>query len=134
MDVRTTHPNAPSNLAVPLDKLYKRNEDGKKTKYNSKVINTERASFIPLVFSTAGTTAPECDQCHEHIAEIISRRRKESYTDVINYIRSKICFAMLKSILESIHGIRGKEEKKMVQNVAEVAFGLIPEEETYECL
>ena len=134
MDVRITHPNAPSNLAVPLDKLYKRNEDEKKTKYNSRVINTERASFIPLVFSTAGTTAPECDRFHKRIAEIISKRRKERYTDVINYIRTKICFAMLKSILVSIHGIRGKEEKKMVQNVAEVAFGLIPKEDTYECL
>ena len=134
MDVRITHPNAPSNLAVPLDKLYKRNEDEKKTKYNSRVINTERASFIPLVFSTAGTTAPECDRFHKRIAEIISKRRKESYTDVISYVRTKICFAMLKSILVSIHGIRGKEEKKMVQNVADVAFGLIPKEDTYECL
>ena len=26
MDVRIKHPNAPSNLNVPLDKLYKRNE------------------------------------------------------------------------------------------------------------
>ena len=114
MDVRITHPNAPSNLAVPLDKLYKRNEDEKKTKYNSRVINTERASFIPLVFSTAGTTAPECDRFHKRIAEIISKRRKESYTDVISYVRTKICFAMLKSILVSIHGIRGKEEKEMM--------------------
>ena len=40
MDVRITHPNAPSNLNVPLDKLYKRNEEEKKTKYNSRVINT----------------------------------------------------------------------------------------------
>ena len=52
MDVRITHPNAPSNLNVPLDKLYKRNEEEKKTKYNSRIINTERASFILLVFST----------------------------------------------------------------------------------
>jgi hypothetical protein len=36
--------------------------------------------------------------------------------------------------IENGVGIRGKEEKKMVQNVAEVAFGLIPKEDTYECL
>ena len=133
MDVRITHPNAPSNLNVPLDKLYKRNEEEKKTKYNSRVLNTERASFIPLVFSTAGTTAPECDRFHKRLATLISKRRKESYTDVINYIRTKICFAMLKSIVVSVHGVRTQEEKRETKTVADTAFGLIPDINTYEC-
>ena len=133
MDVRITHPNAPSNLNVPLDKLYKRNEEEKKTKYNSRVINTERASFIPLVFSTAGTTAPECDRFHKRLARLISKKRKESYTDVINYIRTKICFAMLKSIVVSVHGVRSQAEKKVTKTVADTAFGLIPSMNSYEC-
>ena len=133
MDVRITHPNAPSNLNVPLDKLYKRNEEEKKTKYNSRVINTERASFIPLVFSTAGTTAPECDRFHKRLARLISKKRKESYTDVINYIRTKICFAMLKSIVVSVHGVRSQAEKKVTKTVADTAFGLIPSMTSYEC-
>ena len=59
MDVRISHPNAPSNLSMPVDKLLLRNEAEKKSKYASRVINTERASFIPLVFTTSATTAPE---------------------------------------------------------------------------
>ena len=97
------------------------------------MINTERASFVPLVFSTAGTTAPECDRFHKRVAELISKKRRESYTDVISYIRTKICFAMLKSILLSIHGVRSKQEKSVIKNVADVAFGLIPKEDSYEC-
>ena len=135
MDVRITHPNAPSNLPVPVDKLLLRNEAEKKSKYASRVVNTERASFIPLVFTTSATTAPECDKFHKRIAELISIKRKEQYSKVLSYIRTRISFAMLKSILVSIHGVRDKKENKEYETktASDVAFGLIPVEEAYEC-
>ncbi len=135
MDVRITHPNAPSNITTPVDKLLLKNEAEKKTKYGSRVTNTERASFIPLVFTTAATTAPECNRFHKRLAELISNKRKESYSNTIKYIRTRISFAMLKSILVSIHGVREKYGKKgpVIRNVSEVAFGLIPTEDSYEC-
>ena len=110
-----------------------KNEKEKKTKYNSRVINTERATFVPLVFTTAATAAPECNKFHKRLAQIISCK-KEQYSHVINYIRTRLSFAMLKSVLVSIHGVRGKHEKEQnsVKNVSEVAFGLIPFEEFYE--
>ena len=79
MDVRITHANAPSNLSIPVDKLLLKNEAEKKTKYASRVINTERATFIPLVFTTAATTAPECNKFHKRVAELIANKRKEPY-------------------------------------------------------
>ena len=122
------------HLKVPLDKLYKRNENEKKAKYNSRVINTEKASFIPLVFTTAGTVAPECDRFHRRIADLISVKRRERFSDVINYIRTRISFAMLKAVLVSIHGVRGKKEKQPhIKNVSDVEFGLVPSEDIYEC-
>ncbi len=53
---------------------------------------------------------------------------------MINYIRTRISFALLKSILVSIHGVRGKKEKcyDNVKHVSGVAFGLIPTEAMYE--
>ena len=125
MDVRITHPNAPSNLPMPVDKLLLRNEAEKKSKYASRVINTERASFIPLVFTTSATSAPECDKFHKRIAELISVKRKEQYSKVLSYIRTRISFAMLKSILVSIHGVRDKKERKEYETktASDVAFG-----------
>ena len=70
MDVRITHPNAPSNLSIPVEKLLLKNEAEKKSKYGSRVINTKRATFIPLVFTTAATTAPECNKFHKRVAEL----------------------------------------------------------------
>ena len=40
---------------------------------------------------------------------------------------------MLKSIVVSVHGVRGKEEKKVTKTVADTAFGLIPSKNTFEC-
>ena len=136
MDVRITHPTAASNMPLDLDKLYAKNETEKKTKYNSRVINTEKATFVPLVFTTSGTAAPECDRFHKRLAEVISSKRNESYSHVINYIRTRLSFAMLKAIAVSIHGLRGRKEKRSSDEttfVNDVQFGLIPSEETYEC-
>ena len=83
----------------------------KKTKYNSRVINTEKASFVPLVFTTAGTTSPECNSFHRRLAEIIADKRKEEYSKVIEYIRTRNSISKLKAVLVSNHGERGKQEK-----------------------
>ena len=48
MDVRITFASAPSNIAILIEKLYQRNEEEKRTKYNSRVINTKQATFVPL--------------------------------------------------------------------------------------
>ena len=103
-------------------------------KYASRVINTERASFIPLVFTTSATTAPECNKFHKRIAELIANKRKEQYSKVLSYIRTRISFTMLKSILVSIHGVRVKKGRdERTKTASDVAFGLIPDEDTYEC-
>ena len=43
-------------------------------------------------------------------------------------------FSMLKAVLVSLHGVRGKKEKyPPSRNISDVEFGLIPTEENYEC-
>lgn len=134
MDVRITHPGAPSNKKYALDKLLSKNEQEKKLKYNSRVINTEKSTFIPLVFTTGGATAPECQRFHKQIAEKIARRRKEEYSHVMSYIRTKTSFALLRSILLSLHGVRTNDKKtgRFTTPVSDVAFGLVPQEMEYE--
>ena len=136
MDVRITDPNALSNMSAPVDKLLLRNETEKKTKYGSRIINTERASLIPLVFTTSATTAPECNKFHKRLANLIANKRKEQYSKVLSYIRIRISFSMLKFFLVSIHGVRDQKERRgdRIKNVSEVAFGLIPSKDIiYKC-
>ena len=87
-------------------------------------------SFLyTLVFTTAATTAPECNKFHKRVAELIANKRKEQYSKVLSYTRTRISFAMLKSILVLIRGVRDKRERKeeRILHASDVAFGLIPE-------
>ena len=64
----------------------------KKVKYAQRVINVEKGTFCPLVYSTFGGTAPDCTAHHKRVAQIMSFRRSERYEDVINFIRTKVRF------------------------------------------
>ena len=131
-DVRVTHPNAPSNRPKTLKQLYASNETEKKMKYAQRVINTEKGSFCPLVYTTSGGTGPECTTHHKRVAQLISLRRNERYEDVINFIRVKVRFALLKSVLMAIRGIRGKQKIGKGLPISSISFGLIPEHPHYE--
>ena len=131
-DVRVTHPGAKSNAGKSLDKLLNVNEKEKQTKYSSRVINTEKSSFVPLVFSTGGSSAPQCQRHHRRVAELISNKRSEQYSHIMSYIRTRVRFALLKSVLMAVRGIRGKPSQRSTP-VSHVPFNLIPTEDIYEC-
>ena len=53
-DIRITHPNCDTNTSKPLDKIYKDHEKKKKDLYEERVLQSEKGSFVPLVFTTSG--------------------------------------------------------------------------------
>ena len=107
-DVRVTHTNALSNRGKTLDQIYRKNENEKKNLYNDRIINVEKSSFTPLVFSTSGGMVPECLKLNKRIAELLAHKRNEQYSVVMSFIRTRLRFALLKSTLISIRGYRGK--------------------------
>ena len=103
-----THPTADSHMTKSLDDLYKENENEKKRAYNDRIINVEKSSFTPLVFTTTGGMGPECHKLNKRIAETIASKQKEEYSQVMKHIRCKLRFALLKATLIAIRGVRGK--------------------------
>ena len=92
----------------------------------------EKATFIPpLVFITSVGMAPECARYHKKIAELISNKTKEEYSKVINHLRTRIRFILLKSTLIAVRGERGKS-RKTFQNVSELSFNTIPDMPSYD--
>ena len=61
-----------------------------------------------------------------------SRKRKEPYTIVLNHIRTKLRFALLRSTLEAIRGFRGRYSDKDVKELMDTDISLIPTVATYE--
>ena len=127
MDVRVTHPTADSHIGKTAEALYSENEREKKSKYNERIINTEKATFTPLVFSTSGGMAPECTKLNKRIAELISLKTGEAYSHVMRFIRTRLLFALLRTSLIAIRGTRGSYKSREECNLAEVSYNLIPQ-------
>ena len=54
LDVRVFNPFALSNRKPMIAGSYRKHEEEKRRSYESRIINVEHASFIPVVFSTTG--------------------------------------------------------------------------------
>ena len=65
------------------------------------------------------------------LAEKIADKKGERYADVINHIRTKLRFSLLKSTLIGLRGYRGakKGPEKLID---EISFNLIPAASVYE--
>jgi len=90
------------------------------------MIDIEKSSFNPLVFTTTGRMAPECNRVNKRLAEKIAEKRKEPYASVITYVRTKLKFAPVRSTLVAIRGFRGKRSDVHLQDLTDTDFSLIP--------
>jgi len=111
-DVRVFHPNAPTYKDKEMAKLYVAQENEKCRAYKQRVLQTEKATFTPLIYSTNGGMAEQGKKYHKKLATMIAHKTNESYSDVMRVTRTKIAFALLKSVLVSIRGVRGNKKKK----------------------
>ena len=134
-DVRVIYPAAPSQLSKPLKSVYQEHENQKKNAYNDRVLNIEKASFTPLVFSTSGGMGPECHRLHKRLAERIAAKQNETYSHVISHIRCSLRFALLRATLVAVMGVRGQSRCGNDSDEQEnLSFNLIPQERAYEVL
>lgn len=101
-DVRAFHQGCTSNSAQPTNLTYKKHENEKKCCYNARVLNVEKSTFTPLVFSTHGGMGEEAKAYHQKLASLISQKRGQLYSDVV-------FFCILRSCLAAIRGFRGKQ-------------------------
>ena len=131
-DVRVTHPNADYNKDKTLEEIYNHHEDEKKRKYNERVIQIEKASFVPLVFTTSGGLSPECNKFNKKLAQMIAKKRNETYANVVKHVRTRLRFALLRSTLVALRGVRGGHIRAGGEDLQEVSFNLIPEGTSYE--
>ena len=120
VDVRVFHPQAPTNSCKSIPAMYRSHEQEKKRKYNSRVINVERATFTPLVFSTSGGMGPEAATFYKRVADRISMKTQQRYSDVISFIRRRLRFDLLKTCLIALRGYRGVKRDNLKSPIEEL--------------
>ena len=59
------------------EQIYKLNENDKKRRYSSRVLEVERGTFKPLVFTTTGGMSNECQRYHSRLAELLAVKKQE---------------------------------------------------------
>ena len=123
LDIRITHPNCKTHVNQPMKDVYAHHEQLKKREYNERVLQIERGSFTPIVGSTFGGWGVEADRHHKRIATLIALKKNEEYSDVINHIRTRLKFSILKSVLTAVRGVRGKSRRP--DPIASISFNLI---------
>ena len=123
LDIRIMHPNCPTYANKSIEDVYKVHEKEKKNKYNERVLQIEKGSFTPIVGSTFGGWGTEADRHHKRIATLIADKKNEDYADVVNHIRTRLRFSVLKSILTAVRGVRGKMRPDAP--ISSISFNLI---------
>ena len=53
----------------------------------------------------------EAEKFHKRLAALISEKRMTPYSDCMSYLRRKLSFCLLRTVLAALRGYRGKAAK-----------------------
>ena len=98
-DIRVFNPYAQRYSTQSVKSSYIINEKEKKRQYNRRILEVDRGSFIPLIFSTTGGMGRECNSFIDALATMLAEKRYQPFSNVINWIRTKISFALTRSMI-----------------------------------
>ena len=84
-------------------------------------MNVEHGIFTPLVFTVLGGMGQENEKYHKHIADKIATKSEDDYSKVVDYIRCKVAFIVLRSALLCLRGSRTIRKEKIVAVAEDIA-------------
>ena len=111
------NPHALTNAAKPMDKMYLSHERDKKREYNERIIEVEKGTFTPAIFSCSGGTSPETSRLLKVIASKLAIKRMETYSKSISFVRRRIGFDLLRTCVISFRGERGSKRDSTIEDI-----------------
>ena len=75
---------------------------------------------------------PEATRFLKRVAVKLAAKTREKYRDVMNNISTWISFELLRSVLVTVRGVRGKIRQLKVDPISTLAFNLLPWKRSYE--
>ena len=74
LDIKVFNPFAQTNTTKDLAKVYQQHERQKKALYNERILEVEKGTFTPVVFSCSGSAAPEATKLLKNIASKLATK------------------------------------------------------------
>ena len=123
-DVRVINPFAPSNRTPQMTSCYRRHEREKRRKYDQRVREVEHASFVPLVMSCTGGAGPSATVFLRRLAALSSEKNHTNYSTVIELLRVRLSFALLRSSIICLRSGRSsaRHPKRLELGAADLAM------------
>ena len=106
-DVRVFNPLATTNLRTR--DVYASQEKEKIRSYQSRVLQIEHGTFTPLVHSAFGGCSRLTNNAHKRMASLLAKKRNIPYEKAIHWLRTKISFILVRSVLLCMRGTRTKQ-------------------------
>ncbi len=109
-DVRVFNPISYCYRNKSLKAAHKENEMQKKREYGERILNVEHGTFTPLVFTCFGGMAVECLHFYNRLSDMVAEKRNISGSVARSWIRTKLCFSLLKTANLCIRGSKKKKD------------------------
>ena len=108
----------------------------KMKKYNNRIIQAEKGTLTPLIYSTSGGWGPQTTRYHKRLAEkliaITEERRRLCCPHELHAHKNQILYSSKHCTLIAIRGERGKRQASTLP-VSATSFNLIPSTMEYDC-
>ena len=111
LDIRIFNPIAPSYRNLAPNSIYKRLESEKKGKYGERVVEVEKGTFTPMVFSSLGGCGVEASRLIKRVAELMAEKQDVNKSATMNLIRTKISFSVLRSAVLCVRATRSMRRR-----------------------
>ena len=117
LDIRVFDPNACRYSNSSLSQCYTTNDKEKKRNYNQCIMQVKQGTFSPLVFSIYGGMVRAF---YSKLSALVAAKRDIHKSVMMHWIRSKLCYALLKSCLLCLRGSRTRNHNitKVEQDIA----------------
>ena len=104
LDMRVFNPHARSNRQQSITATYRKHEAEKRRAYEERVREVEHASFSPIVFSASGGYGKSASAFFKRVASMLADKRKESFSSLLAFIRSRVSFSLVRASHASLRG------------------------------
>ena len=106
-DISVIDSDAPSHVSRPVEAVLKSAEREKKSKYNS-ACEDRHSSFTALSCTVDGVLGTEFSHFIKKLADRLSRKWDQSYNLTLQWLRTKLSFALIRATNLCLRGSQSK--------------------------
>jgi hypothetical protein len=116
-DVKIVSPFARSYSQKTQKSLFQQAEKAKMREYRARIQEVEHGDFNPLVFTTVGGMAPQCQIVVKKLSEKLAAKQSLNQSVVAGWLKVRLSFALLRTTLMCVRGTRKRKLLNIDTNI-----------------